>query len=90
MKNTGDKSHHNVLSEKNDGPQVTSIRIGAQKLQHKFALKGPVMTDAEMQANGEVSVGTFIKDLDGSELALTMDGVKLQNGEHGILSFKSI
>ena len=48
------------------------------------------MTDAEKQANGEASVGTFIKELDGSEQALTMDGVKLQNGEHGILSFKSI
>ena len=41
------------------------------------------MTDAEMQANGEASVGTFIKELDGSSQGLPTDGA-------GILSFKSI
>ena len=64
------KSH----SDKHDGPQVTSIRIGAEKLQHKFALKGPTMNDAGLQTNGETSVGTFIKELEGSDQGLTTDG----------------
>ena len=48
------------------------------------------MADSEMQAN-EASVGTFIKELDGSEQNLMLqDGGKLQNDVNGVLSFKSI
>ena len=42
-------SETNNFSERiESGPQVTQIRIGAQKIQHKFALKGPNMADSEM------------------------------------------
>ena len=49
------------------------------------------MNDAGLQTNGEASVGTFIKELDGSDQGLTTDGAEnLFKGDHGILSFKSI